>query len=238
MTESEVKELVKLVSSIVRRRVSSFPPSEDKYQLSCDLIQSSLEVAVKAHGNYREKLGAYKSWIAAIVERALADAGRKAGPLSRAARRQVRLMREARARWQRSHNGVPPNEQQLLDELSWTDDKLQSVLRDESAGTDYIEDVDKTGAVSSTSPVADIMRPGGILPVEQDTHEADLRRTAAECFARLTEEERAIVRLSHAGATLKIIGRIMGLTIPTAQRRLDGAQSKLKLCLKMAAKRR
>jgi RNA polymerase primary sigma factor len=184
-----------------------------------DLVQDGVLGVLRAVAGFDASRGPFLAWARLWVRQAMQQAVAEYSRPFRLPTGVLWDMHELKqARERLGRDGAEPSAQRLADELGWGVDKLGDVLRAEAAG--YTED----GMDLVQCPIAD----GDFQRVLEHVAAGQLRTV----LTKLTEREREILQARAGGASLREIGREMGLSAERVRKVEAQALAKLDVATK------
>lgn len=208
-----------LVGRVVGRLPISMPPGVDRD----DLISVGTLGLLTAARNYQPMRGAsFRTFAYLAIRSAVLDELRRADPLPRGARAQLRTMARIESDF-RAESGRLPTPAEIADRMHVGSDDVELLLA--RAEEDRILRSDPAGAANELDEPAD---PGAEDPSENASqHELIARVEAA--IVGLSQRERQVIVLYHSeGLFLKEIGETLGVTESRVCQILACAQQKIR----------
>ena len=184
-----------------------------------DLAQDGVLGVLRAVAGFDPSKGPFLAWARLWVRQSMQQAVAEYSRPFRLPTGVLWDMHELKqARERLARGGSEPSLQHLADELGWGVDKLGDVLRAETAG--YTDD----GMDLLQCPIAD----GDFQRVLEHVAASQLR----PLLTQLTEREREILEARAGGASLREIGREMGLSAERVRKVESQALAKLDVATK------
>ena len=200
-----------LVKYVAGRVAAGLPQNVEQ----SDLVSYGMFGLIDAIDKFEPERGfKFETYAIARIKGAILDELRSIDWVPRSVRAKARQIETAYAKIEARHHR-PPSDEELMEELDWTDDQLQTALMQIShvglAALDEILSIGGDGGDSITlgDTIADTSSHGPMGAFEI----AETRQMLAQAINGLPEREKLVLTLYYyENLTLQEIGRVLGVT--------------------------